>query len=179
MFGLATTLPSAFVPSVNHSLQPGNSARMCACSRRRSACLGPGWLARYASTCSCTSISRRMLATNCPVPGRMDAAQASPVPAWMAVSREQNDHPLVPRTERELRDRCLVRSGIGWRTYAGHLEDTGDMNRVGAETHLRLLAEAELRRATRWPADGGLLAQCHSGRLELVALALHAVRAFD
>ena len=40
-----------------------------------------------------------------------------------------------PRTERELRDRCLVRSGIGWRTYARHLEDTGDMNRVGAETH--------------------------------------------
>jgi hypothetical protein len=26
----------------------------------------------------------------------MDAAQASPVSAWMAVSREQNDHPLVP-----------------------------------------------------------------------------------
>jgi hypothetical protein len=25
----------------------------------------------------------------------MDAAQASPVSAWMAVSREQNDHPLV------------------------------------------------------------------------------------
>jgi hypothetical protein len=27
----------------------------------------------------------------------MDAAQASPVSAWMAVSREQNDHPLVPQ----------------------------------------------------------------------------------
>jgi hypothetical protein len=25
----------------------------------------------------------------------MDAAQASPVSAWMAASREQNDHPLV------------------------------------------------------------------------------------
>jgi hypothetical protein len=25
------------------------------------------------------------------MPGRMDAAQASPVSAWMAVSREQND----------------------------------------------------------------------------------------
>jgi hypothetical protein len=25
----------------------------------------------------------------------MDAAQASRVSAWMAVSREQNDHPLV------------------------------------------------------------------------------------
>jgi hypothetical protein len=29
------------------------------------------------------------------MPGRMDAAQASPVSAWMAVSREQNNHPLV------------------------------------------------------------------------------------
>ena len=35
-----------------------------------------------------------------PVPGRMGAAQASLVPAWMAVSREQNDHPLIPPTER-------------------------------------------------------------------------------
>ena len=53
------------------------------------------------------------------------------------------------------------------------------MNRERAETHLRLLAEAELRRATRWPADGGLLDECHSARLELVAQALHAVHAFD
>jgi hypothetical protein len=53
------------------------------------------------------------------------------------------------------------------------------MNRERAETHLRLLAEAELRRAITWPADGGLLAECHSGRLELAAQALHAVRAFD
>jgi len=30
----------------------------------------------------------------------MDAAQASPVSAWMTVSREQNDHPLLPRTVR-------------------------------------------------------------------------------
>jgi hypothetical protein len=29
------------------------------------------------------------------MPGRTDAAQASPVSAWMAVSHEQNDHPLV------------------------------------------------------------------------------------
>jgi hypothetical protein len=36
--------------------------------------------------------------TNCPMPGRMDAAQASPVSAWMAVSREQNDYSLVPPT---------------------------------------------------------------------------------
>jgi len=55
----------------------------------------------------------------------------------------------------------------------------GDMSRERAETHLRLLAEAELRRATTWPADGGLLDECHSARLELVAQALHAVRAFD
>jgi hypothetical protein len=26
----------------------------------------------------------------------MDAAHASPVSGWMAVSREQNDHPLAP-----------------------------------------------------------------------------------
>jgi hypothetical protein len=53
------------------------------------------------------------------------------------------------------------------------------MNRERAETHLRLLAEAELRRATTWPASGGLLDECHSARLELVAQALHAARAFD
>jgi hypothetical protein len=53
------------------------------------------------------------------------------------------------------------------------------MNRERAETHLRLLAETELRRATMWPADGGLLDECHSARLELVAQALHAVHAFD
>jgi hypothetical protein len=53
------------------------------------------------------------------------------------------------------------------------------MNRERAETHLRLLAEAELRRAATWPADGGLLDECHSARLELVAQALHAVHAFD
>ena len=53
------------------------------------------------------------------------------------------------------------------------------MNRERAETYLRLLAEAELRRATTWPADGGLLDECHSARFELVAQALHAVHAFD
>jgi hypothetical protein len=53
------------------------------------------------------------------------------------------------------------------------------VNRERAETHLRLLAEAELRRAASWPAGGGLLDECHSARLELVAQALHAVRAFD
>src|SRR5437773_7404202 len=53
------------------------------------------------------------------------------------------------------------------------------MNRERAETHLRLLAEAELRHATTRPADGGLLEECHSARLELVAQALHAAHAFD
>ena len=53
------------------------------------------------------------------------------------------------------------------------------MDRERAETHLRLLAEAELRRATTLPADGGLLDECHSARLELVAQALYAARAFD
>ena len=57
--------------------------------------------------------------------------------------------------------------------------DTEDMDREGAETQLRLLAEAELRHATTRPADGGLLDECHSARLELVALALHAAHAFD
>lgn len=57
--------------------------------------------------------------------------------------------------------------------------DTEDMDREGAETQLRLLAEAELRHATTRPADGGLLEECHSARLEVVAQALHAVHAFD
>jgi hypothetical protein len=69
---------------------------------------------------------------------------------------------------------------VGGRGAAAcYREDTEDMNRERAETHLRLLAEAELRRAATWPADGGLLEECHSARLELVAQALHAVRAFD
>ena len=53
------------------------------------------------------------------------------------------------------------------------------MNREGAETYLRRLAEAELRRATTAPGDEGLLEECHSARLEFVALALHAAHAFD
>jgi hypothetical protein len=53
------------------------------------------------------------------------------------------------------------------------------MNREGAETYLRRLAEAELRRATTAPGDSGLLDECHSARLDLVALALHAAHAFD
>jgi hypothetical protein len=62
---------------------------------------------------------------------------------------------------------------------ACYQEDTEDMKCERAETHLRLLAEAELRRATTRPAGGGLLDECHSARLELVAQALHAVHAFD
>jgi hypothetical protein len=43
----------------------------------------------------------------------MDAAQASPVSARMAVSREQNDHPLVPRGVRAAR--AQARSlRLGW-----------------------------------------------------------------
>ena len=53
------------------------------------------------------------------------------------------------------------------------------MDREGAETQLRLLAEAELRHATTRPDYGGLLEDCHSARLELVAQALHAAHAFD
>jgi hypothetical protein len=53
------------------------------------------------------------------------------------------------------------------------------MDREGAETQLRLLAETELRRAITRPADDGLLEDCHSARLELVAQALHAAHAFD
>jgi len=37
----------------------------------------------------------------------MDAARASPVPAWMAVSREQNGHPLGSRIGRALVRRDL------------------------------------------------------------------------
>jgi len=46
------------------------------------------------------------------MPGRMDAAQASPVSAWMAVSREQNDHPLVPHRARpgQARSWCYGRA---------------------------------------------------------------------
>jgi hypothetical protein len=43
------------------------------------------------------------------MPGRTDAAQASPVSAWMAVSHEQNDHPLVPWSGRVARAlRCTA-----------------------------------------------------------------------
>ena len=53
--------------------------------------------------------------------------------------------------------------------------DTEDMNRGRAETHLRQLAEAELRRATA-PSALGL---GHAGTLPLVAQALIAVGAID
>ena len=54
-------------------------------------------------------------------------------------------------------------------------EDTEGMNRGRAETHLRQLAEAELRRATAPGARG----RGHAGRLPLVAQALIAVGAVD
>lgn len=53
--------------------------------------------------------------------------------------------------------------------------DTEDMNRGRAETHLRQLAEAELRRAMAPSALG----RGHAGRLPLVAYALIAVDAID
>jgi hypothetical protein len=49
------------------------------------------------------------------------------------------------------------------------------MNRGRAETHLRQLAEAELRRATA----PGALGRGHAGRLPLVAQALIAAGAVD
>lgn len=53
--------------------------------------------------------------------------------------------------------------------------DTEDMNGARAETHLRQLAEAELRRATA----PGIQGAAHAGRLQLVAQALIAVGAVD
>ena len=53
-------------------------------------------------------------------------------------------------------------------------EDTEDMNRERAETHLRLLAEADLRRAPALTAD-----DLPGGRLTLVVEALSAVGAVD
>ena len=47
----------------------------------------------------------------------MDAAQASPVSAWLAVSREQNDHPLV-HDMRIVRLRYAdVIEAAGWRRW--------------------------------------------------------------
>jgi hypothetical protein len=55
-------------------------------------------------------------------------------------------------------------------------EDTEDMDRERAETYLRLLAEAELRRATTMAARSSP-GRWHSGRLALAARALSAVGA--
>jgi hypothetical protein len=55
-------------------------------------------------------------------------------------------------------------------------EDTREMDRERAETHLRLLAETELRRAMKMPV-GSIPARWHSARLALVAQALTAVDA--
>jgi hypothetical protein len=63
----------------------------------------------------------------------------------------------------------------GQEAAAGFREDTGDMDRGRAETHLRQLAEAELRSAT----EPGALGRGPAGRLPLVAQALIAVGAVD
>lgn len=57
-------------------------------------------------------------------------------------------------------------------------EDTKDMNRERAETHLRLLAEAELRRAKTLPA-ADIPGRWNSAGLALVAHALSAVGAIE
>jgi hypothetical protein len=51
----------------------------------------------------------------------MDTAQASPVAAWMAVSREQNDYPLVPRTVHGVETVDPAEDGA--RAHAGDLAD--------------------------------------------------------
>jgi len=51
----------------------------------------------------------------------MDAAQASPVPAWMAVSREQNDHPLVPHRARLVRRDLAATAALLARSIDRHL----------------------------------------------------------
>src|SRR5438552_686999 len=56
-------------------------------------------------------------------------------------------------------------------TRLRHPGDTRDMDREHAETHLRLLAEAELRRAMKMPV-GSIPGWWHSARLALVAQAL-------
>ena len=55
-------------------------------------------------------------------------------------------------------------------------EDTREMDRERAETHLRLLAETELRRAMKMPV-GSIPVRWHSARLALVAEALTVVDA--
>jgi hypothetical protein len=64
-----------------------------------------------------------------------------------------------------------------WPAVAGRSrEDTGDMGSERAETYLRLLAEAELRRATTMDARSSP-GRWHSARLALAAQALSAVGA--
>jgi catechol 2,3-dioxygenase-like lactoylglutathione lyase family enzyme len=73
-----------------------------------------------------------MLATNYSMPGRMDAAQASPVSAWMAVSREQNDHPLVPLRA------CPVAPDVRWPGCAS--EKVATQVAYACAMHLGLIA---------------------------------------
>ena len=66
-----------------------------------------------------------------------------------------------------------------WRsatTRLRHQDDTRDMDRERAETHLRLLAEAELRRVMKMPSDG-IPGRWYSPMLALVAGALTTVGA--
>lgn len=68
-------------------------------------------------------------------------------------------------------------SDSGSVNYALGLGDTEGVDSERAETHLRLVAEAELRRATMIPTDGAR--QWHAQRLVLVAQVLSAVGAID
>ena len=80
--------------------------------------------------------------------------------------------------------------GLALSEYTDHntgLEDTEGVNRERAETHLRLVAEAELRRATTPPRDGLLRPPDMPGaqrravvlRRSDVVAALSEVDAFD
>jgi len=69
----------------------------------------------------------------------MDAAQASPVSAWMAVSREQNDHPLVPlrgrtpaATEMSFGSGGIAVAGVGEQAVERALVGALDLDYLGA-----------------------------------------------
>jgi hypothetical protein len=71
----------------------------------------------------------------------MDAAQASPVSASMAVSREQNDHPLVPLfgSPIEIDDEAVA--VVGESSPCGNTK-RGPVDPPGAVLHNRPAAEA-------------------------------------
>jgi hypothetical protein len=70
----------------------------------------------------------------------MDATQASPVSAWMAVSREQNDHPLVPR--------C----GLDWRLDRVYF--LAFLNPLRGQPDPALTARLASLCHRRWPSGG-------------------------